>query len=63
MGWDGLMELHKFVREGGTLITEGSTTTIFPEYKLTSGITIEDGQGLFARGQSGTHLQCRRCGR
>jgi hypothetical protein len=50
MGWDGLMELHKFVREGGTLITEGSTTTIFPEYKLTSGITIEDGQGLFARG-------------
>ncbi|MGH7459855.1 MAG: M14 family zinc carboxypeptidase, partial [Longimicrobiales bacterium] len=50
MGWDGLMELHKFVRDGGTLITEGSTTTIFPEYKLTSGVTVEDGQGLFARG-------------
>ncbi|MEX2284808.1 MAG: M14 family zinc carboxypeptidase [Gemmatimonadota bacterium] len=50
MGWEGLMELHKFVRDGGTLITEGSTATIFPEYKLTPGITVEEGQGLFARG-------------
>jgi hypothetical protein len=50
MGWEGLMELHKFVRDGGTLITEGSTATIFPEYKLTPGITVEQGQGLFARG-------------
>ena len=35
------MELYKFVQEGGTLITEGSTATIFPEYNLTSGITVE----------------------
>lgn len=50
MGWEGLMELHKFVQQGGTLIVEGSTATIFPEYKLTSGITVESGEGLFARG-------------
>jgi hypothetical protein len=50
MGWEGLMELAKFVREGGTLITEGSTALIFPEYKLTSGVTVEQPQGLFVRG-------------
>ena len=32
MGLEGLIELAKFVQEGGTLITEGSTATIFPEY-------------------------------
>ena len=32
MGIEGLLELAKFVQEGGTLITEGSTATIFPEY-------------------------------
>ena len=32
MGIEGLVELAKFVQEGGTLITEGSTATIFPEY-------------------------------
>jgi hypothetical protein len=50
MGFEGLMELHKFVQAGGTLIVEGSTSTIFPEYKLTSGITLESAEGLFARG-------------
>ncbi|CAN5777417.1 M14 family metallopeptidase [soil metagenome] len=50
MGIDGLMNLYKFVEEGGTLITEGSTATIFPEYNLTSGITIETPAELFARG-------------
>jgi hypothetical protein len=50
MGFEGLMELRKFVEGGGTLIVEGSTTTIFPEYKLTSGITIEEPTNLFARG-------------
>ncbi len=50
MGFEGLMELRKFVEAGGTLITEGSTATIFPEYKLTSGITVEEPAGLFARG-------------
>ena len=50
MGWEGLMELVKFVREGGTLITEGSTSTIFPEYNITSGVTVENPEGLFVRG-------------
>jgi hypothetical protein len=50
MGLEGLSELAKFVQEGGTLIVEGSTTTIFPAFGLTSGITVEEPQGLFARG-------------
>jgi Zinc carboxypeptidase len=50
MGWEGLMELVKFVREGGTLITEGSTSTIFPEYNVTSGVTVETPDNLFVRG-------------
>ena len=32
MGIEGLAELVKFVQAGGTLITEGSTTTILPDY-------------------------------
>ena len=50
MGFEGLLELKKFVEAGGTLITEGSTSTIFPEYKFTTGITIEEPPALFARG-------------
>jgi hypothetical protein len=50
MGWDGLMELVKFVREGGTLLTEGATATIFPEYNITSGVSVESPTGLFVRG-------------
>lgn len=50
MGYEGLLELWKFVKEGGTLIVEGATTNIFPEYNLTTGITIEEPAGLFARG-------------
>ncbi|MDH5235769.1 MAG: hypothetical protein OEW77_12500, partial [Gemmatimonadota bacterium] len=50
MGYEGLQELYKFVQAGGTLIVEGSTSTIFPEYKLTTGVTVEEPDGLFARG-------------
>jgi hypothetical protein len=50
MGWEGLSELIKFVREGGTLITEGATSTIFPEYNVTTGITVENPDQFFARG-------------
>ena len=49
MGWEGLMELRKFVEEGGTLLTEGSTAIIFPEYRFTN-ITVEEPEGLFVRG-------------
>ena len=50
MGYEGLLELYKFVQQGGTLIVEGSTSTILPEYKMTTGITVEETPGLFARG-------------
>jgi hypothetical protein len=50
MGPEGLFELYKFVQQGGTLITEGSTATIFPEYKYTTGITVDNSAALFARG-------------
>ncbi len=50
MGFEGLVNLMKFVQEGGLLITEGSTSTILPDYHIVQGITIEEPQGLFARG-------------
>jgi hypothetical protein len=46
----GLLELARFVQEGGTLITEGSTTTIFPEFGITQGVTVERPAQLFVRG-------------
>jgi hypothetical protein len=50
MGIEGLAELAKFVQEGGTLITEGSTSIIFPEYGLTTDVSVEQPGQLFARG-------------
>ena len=50
LGYDGLQELMKFVQQGGVLITEGGTATIFPEFNLTPGINIEQGEGLYVRG-------------
>jgi len=50
MGIEGLMNLYAFVRDGGLLITEGATATIFPEYKLVNGVTVESPTGLFVRG-------------
>ncbi|MGH7667926.1 MAG: M14 family zinc carboxypeptidase, partial [Gemmatimonadaceae bacterium] len=50
MGVQGLMNLYTFVQDGGTLITEGATSTLFPAYNLTPGVTVENPDGLFARG-------------
>src|SRR5688572_9976631 len=50
MGVEGLYELYKFVQQGGTLLTEGSTATIFPDYNFTNGVTVESSSQLFARG-------------
>ncbi len=50
MGFEGLINLMKFVQEGGLLITEGATSVIFPDYKLVSGVAVEQPTGLFARG-------------
>jgi len=50
MGFEGLMELAKFVQEGGTLIAEGSSASMMAEYDLGAGIAVEHPAGLFARG-------------
>ncbi|HUF47689.1 MAG TPA: M14 family zinc carboxypeptidase, partial [Vicinamibacterales bacterium] len=50
LGRDGLRELQKFVEEGGVLITEGDTSTLFPEYRLTWGVELERPEGLWAPG-------------
>jgi hypothetical protein len=50
IGFDGLLSLLKFVEEGGLLVVEGSTSTIFPEYHLIDGVTVEQPTDLFARG-------------
>ena len=50
MGIEGLSELAKFVEEGGTLITEGSTAALVADYGLASGVTIGHPEQLAARG-------------
>jgi hypothetical protein len=50
LGEEGMKALYAFVQHGGTLITEGNTSQILPEMKLTPGVTFEPANGLFARG-------------
>jgi len=50
MGVEGLVQLARFVQDGGTLITEGSTATIFQAYGVTAGVTLEEPPRLAARG-------------
>jgi len=50
MGMEGLMDLAKFVQEGGALITEGSTSAMMAEYDVVGGVTVEHPTALFARG-------------
>lgn len=50
MGVEGLSELAKFVEEGGTLITEGSTAALMADYGVAPGVTVEHPSQLFARG-------------
>jgi hypothetical protein len=50
MGLEGLNELVRFVREGGTLLTEGSTTTILPDYGITPGVHVEHPTQLYTKG-------------
>ena len=51
MGQEGLKNLYEFVQQGGTLITEGNTSAIFPTYNLTPAVRIEtDSRGLVADG-------------
>ena len=49
-GQEGMKALYDFVQQGGTLITEGNTASIFPSLNLTPGLKVEQPQGLFANG-------------
>ena len=42
--------LEAFVQEGGVLIAEGTAATLFPEYRLVPGVSIDQPEGLFAPG-------------
>ncbi len=50
MGFDGLVQLARFVQDGGTLIVEGTTSNIFPSYGLTPGVSVEEHDELIAPG-------------
>ena len=50
MGMEGLAELAKFVEEGGTLITEGSTAALMADTGLASSVSAEHPSQLIARG-------------
>jgi hypothetical protein len=50
LGTDGLQKLYEFVQQGGTLITEGGTSAIFPTYSLTPGLRTTSAPGLVNRG-------------
>jgi hypothetical protein len=50
MGVDGLAELAKFVQDGGTLITDGSTAALMSDFGIASTVTVEHPAQLFARG-------------
>jgi hypothetical protein len=50
LGRDGLRELAKFVNDGGVLITEGGTSTLFPQYEITQGIAIDNAGSVYAPG-------------
>ena len=50
MGLEGLAELAKFVRAGGTLITEGSTASLMADFGLADGLMVEHPEDLAARG-------------
>jgi hypothetical protein len=49
-GQEGMKALYDFVQQGGTLITEGNTASIFPSLNLTPGLKVETPQGVFANG-------------
>ena len=49
LGQSGLKKLYEFVQAGGTLVTEGGTSAIFPTNYLTPGITIDQAPTLWRR--------------
>jgi hypothetical protein len=50
MGLDGMVDLAKFVNSGVTLITEGSTSTLFSDFGITNEVTVEHPSQLYVKG-------------
>ncbi len=50
MGYDGLAELERFVRAGGTFITLGSASTLPVDFGLVRGVSLADPADLFVPG-------------
>jgi hypothetical protein len=50
MGLDGVANLARFLKDGGTLIVEGSTTAILPTYGVTTGVVLEEPRNLYVKG-------------
>jgi hypothetical protein len=50
MGVEGVLELEKFVRQGGTLVTEGSTAAVLSAHGITPGVTVEQAAPELVRG-------------
>jgi hypothetical protein len=50
LGPEGLAELRKFVREGGTLIADGSTVEVLTNYGLAAGVTASTPADLYTKG-------------
>jgi hypothetical protein len=50
VGAEGFRALYEFVRQGGTIITEGNTAQNLVELDFTPGVKTESAAGLFARG-------------
>ena len=50
LGDAGLKMLQEFMQQGGTIITEGGTASIFPQANMTPGIKIVPAPGLVDRG-------------
>ncbi len=50
MGLQGVMNLQRFVNEGGLLVTVGGNSAIPIDYGITEGVSIQPSQQLRARG-------------
>jgi hypothetical protein len=50
MGLNGVMNLQRFISEGGLFIVVGNNSRIPIEYGLTAGVSIQDTRNLQARG-------------
>jgi hypothetical protein len=46
MGWDGMANLQKFVRDGGVLLTVDDTANFAIQYGFTAGVTVTPAQRL-----------------